>query len=353
LSQAQNRYIRGKAFLLYSTRSAYVVVPTPVNVRYEWSYSDTTLQNLREAGEDTMWYYAFPSTNDGIITCKLFDLATDTLQHEIRFPLKITKSFVNVASLAPLKEECALIYNDNNDCSVNYIDYVELESIRFVNDSCSFGGYQDLTTSGYTTELEMGMNYTITLKPKNVFFDLNGQIATLYYGVWLDYNNDGDFQDPGEFIKYGESNSKEANLLNIQILNNNAFVGPRRLRIAMKGAGGFSTDDVCSVVGNSEEREDYIVTIKPQGSLQGPNLLTPNNDGKNDFLIIKGIDPDQTKTRLLYIYTTQGKLFRSIESYSNDFDGRDEAGHLPPPGTYYYVFINQSRKLSSFYQLEY
>jgi gliding motility-associated-like protein len=281
------------------------------------------------------------------------DINTDTIRAIATFSVIVTKSFVDASSLAPLTEECELVYNDGNDCKTNYIDYVELEDILFRNDSCVFGGYQDLTMSGYTTELDMGLNYTLTLKPKNIFLTPTGDTSTLYYGVWLDYNNDGDFLDPGELIRYGESNRLTANLINIQILNNTSYAGPRRLRVAMRGSGGFDLEDACTVVGVSGEIEDYLVTINETGALYGPNLLTPNGDGKNDFLVIKGLDPDLTKSRTLTVFDSFGRPIRKIENYNNDFDGRNNDGELPSSGVYYYQFQNESRKLNSYYQLAY
>ena len=65
--------------------------------------------------------------------------------------------------------------------------------------------------------------------------------------------------------------------------------------------------------------------------LEFPNVITPNNDGFNDFLVIENIDT--WDSHLLKIYNRWGKVVYESSSYQNNWNGSDIAS-----GTYYYVF---------------
>ena len=62
-----------------------------------------------------------------------------------------------------------------------------------------------------------------------------------------------------------------------------------------------------------------------------PNVITPNNDGYNDFFVIQ--NAEKIKSTVLSIYDRWGKLIYRKENYMNEWNG-DEF----PSGTYYYVF---------------
>ncbi len=353
--EGQPFYIKGSQYALRNRPITFVVVPRTIGKEYKWAkyYPDSTVQRISPEGRDTVVYYTTSNAKSGIITCEVFDSLTSTLLQTVTFPLTVIDKYVDASSLAALSAKCANISNDDNECQTNYIDYFELKDIKFNNNGCVVGGFQDLTSSGYTTELDMGLKYTVTLQPKKLYLNAVQEYSKLYYGLWLDYNNDGDFEDPGEFIKDGESNEVTANIINIEILNNDSYAGSRRLRVGMNSSSGFSPSSACTIISAAGELEDYLVTINKVGALYGPNLLTPNNDGFNDFLVIKGLDPDESKIRLLEVFDTFGQKVRTMNKYNNDFDATDDSGKLLSEGIYYYYFTNESRKLKSYFQINY
>jgi gliding motility-associated-like protein len=73
--------------------------------------------------------------------------------------------------------------------------------------------------------------------------------------------------------------------------------------------------------------QDSITVVQPLVP-QTPNIITPNNDGKNDnFTILnKGLN---TK---LEIYNRWGRLVYKTDDYKNDWDGQQESA-----GTYFYT----------------
>ena len=66
-----------------------------------------------------------------------------------------------------------------------------------------------------------------------------------------------------------------------------------------------------------------------------PNIITPNNDGSNDFLTIPCLDAEFTDNNLK-IFNRWGDLVHEAQPYKNDWSGTYRNTPLPP-GTYFYV----------------
>jgi hypothetical protein len=82
-----------------------------------------------------------------------------------------------------------------------------------------------------------------------------------FMGVWIDYNNDGDFGDAGEFVFSGKALKLVSLTGNITIPTNAAFVGVRRLRVRSSFFDvPFSSTTSCSGV-TYGETEDYFIRI--------------------------------------------------------------------------------------------
>jgi gliding motility-associated-like protein len=68
------------------------------------------------------------------------------------------------------------------------------------------------------------------------------------------------------------------------------------------------------------------------------NGFSPNGDGNNDFLVIKGIEgfPENE----IFIYNRYGDKIRGLSHYNNHdviWDGSNTDGKPVPDGTYFYV----------------
>ena len=72
-----------------------------------------------------------------------------------------------------------------------------------------------------------------------------------------------------------------------------------------------------------------------------PDVFTPNNDGKNDFFVIKGIE--QFPGSEIKIFNRWGNIvYQKSDGYKNDWDGTNQFGltignRALPVGTYFYV----------------
>lgn len=74
------------------------------------------------------------------------------------------------------------------------------------------------------------------------------------------------------------------------------------------------------------------------------NLLTPNDDGFNDFWIINGA-PDVTQNFETFIFNNAGKIVFQSQSYYNNWNGSSNGKRLPP-GVYYYLLRSETEEIT-------
>jgi gliding motility-associated-like protein len=114
---------------------------------------------------------------------------------------------------------------------------------------------------------------------------------------------------------------------------------------------GLSTATEATTWANPSETTEYSVTIVDVHGCFGYdtvtvfventfkikpfNILTPDENGKNDTWIIENIEsyPDNS----VAIYNELGHEVFTGSSYLNTWDGRNKTGEILPDGTYYYI----------------
>ena len=80
--------------------------------------------------------------------------------------------------------------------------------------------------------------------------------------------------------------------------------------------------------------------------LKIPTLITPNMDGKNDYFVLKGLNPFQTQ---LVIFNRRGVQVYKNDHYDNTWNGIDYNDNPLPDDTYFYVLKIQNNKSYSGY----
>ena len=76
--------------------------------------------------------------------------------------------------------------------------------------------------------------------------------------------------------------------------------------------------------------------VKPQQiTIEVPNAITPNEDGKNDALVIDNIE--KYPQNELIIFNRWGDILYKAKPYANDWNGTNQQGQPLPEGTYYYL----------------
>lgn len=157
--------------------------------------------------------------------------------------------------------------------------------------------------------------------------------------------------------------------LQVTFVNNTPLAGIDSLKWSMKrqnidpsnnvigeeDLGVFSRDTTPAPL-NLEQEGRYIITLSTSRKINGvstcgtsfsdtvlvpygglPNVITPNNDGRNERLILTS-RPDVME---LSIYNRWGQQVHKFDNYFNEFDGRDKNGNQLPAGVYFYTVTNK------------
>ena len=136
------------------------------------------------------------------------------------------------------------------DASSEWIDKVQFHST--VNASGNNSGYADYTDKVFN--LQVGAETKMVLTP-----GFSGSALAQHWKVFIDFNNDGDFDDTDETIFATTNTSSSA--VSVQIsLPSNRVEGVYRMRVMMKGTSSANDIDACSDVSKGEV-EDYLVNL--------------------------------------------------------------------------------------------
>lgn len=149
----------------------------------------------------------------------------------------------------PPDNYCASNSDSAND---EYISRVQIGSIDN-SSGAGANGYQDFTS--LSTTLNGSTTITITPQWRTTVYDEA-------YGVFVDWNRDGDFDDAGETV-FTEAPTQATSITGTFNVPSGASQGPTRMRVTMK-YNGLPTPCESFRFG---EVEDYIVNV---GSAAGP-----------------------------------------------------------------------------------
>ncbi len=171
-----------------------------------------------------------------------------------------------------------------------------IQRVQFntINNSSTGGtGYTNFTS--VSTSVNKGSSYTITITPQWTSTKYNEG-----YGVFIDYNQDGDFSDSGETV-WTKSASKTTPVSGTITIPASALTGSTRMRVSMK-YNGIPT--ACETFSYGQV-EDYTLNIGSSAREASSGLtftLYPNPVKGNELNIT--IDGDQANFR---IYNTLGQ----------------------------------------------
>jgi len=132
-----------------------------------------------------------------------------------------------------------------NNYSYEWISRVQVGTI---NNSSGASGYTDFTS--VTGNLTRGNSASVTLTP-----GFSGSTYTEYWRIWIDYNQDGDFDDSGETVFSGTGSSVVSGSFTV---SSGAATGNTRMRVIMKYSGYAPS---CGTFTYGEV-EDYTVDIQ-------------------------------------------------------------------------------------------
>ncbi len=129
-------------------------------------------------------------------------------------------------------------------------EHIQIVQIGTINNTSETNtGYSDYTD--ISTNLEKGIEHTITVTP-----EWSDTVFKEGWGVFIDYNQDYDFDDEGEVV-YVKEPSSEVPFTGTFVIPDNALSGATRMRVVLKFN---STPDACGIFSYGET-EDYTVII--------------------------------------------------------------------------------------------
>lgn len=219
---------------------------TNANITWNAVAGATYDLRYRVTGSST-WNNVSVSTNSYAISG-----LTQNTQYEVQVRSKCSSSETSAYSSSvtfttasqPSQSYCA---SKGNSVSDEYIGRVQLNTIN--NASTGGGGYSDFT--GISTNLSKGSNYTITITPT-----WTGTTYAEGFAVWIDYNQNGSFNDSGELV-YSRSASTASPASGSFTVATAALNGATRMRVSMKYNGIPTSCETFSY----GEVEDYTVII--------------------------------------------------------------------------------------------
>ena len=221
---------------------------------------------------------------------------------------------VNATTASAVVTYCETQGNSVND---EWLDRVVIGSID--NNSGANGGYKDFTS--ISTTMVRSTQYNVTLYPA-----WSGTVYSEGFAVWIDYNQDGDFEDAGELV-YSHDKTQNTSVSGSFTIPASASLGTTRMRVTMQ----YNT--IPSSCGNFDygEAEDYTVNItssksnnKNSKASDGIKMVIYPNPAKDElFINVNGVK-EYTK---ISIYSITGSIVK--ETYINENDNRINISNIP------------------------
>lgn len=174
-----------------------------------------------------------------------------------------------------------------------------------LNNSGQNYGYGNYTNLIYG--VSQNQNYNVSLSPQS-----NGGTQTVYWKIWIDFNQDQVF-DPFNELAFSTSNSSNSQVIGTVNIPSNAAIGTTRMRISLSTNSNASP---CSTYTGEGEVEDYSLQINAETVNNPPtaftdqfttnedesllmNVLANDQDADGNFLTIDNFTPTSNGTLTL------------------------------------------------------
>ena len=284
-----------KLYVIYSMPPVANFIGSPTTVLQ----GNTVQFTDQSTFEPVSWSWIFPGGTPTASTSQNPVVTYNTIG-----TYSVTLTVTNAAGSNTLTRQDYIQVNVPGYCasqSTNYSqEYINKFTLgTFVNTSAG-STYTDFTS--LNIPVQSNKKYTVIITPK-----FSGSKKQEYFKVWIDYNNDFDFEDQGENVITGTKNGE----LRASFTTPSGMTGTKRMRVAMK-RDAYSSSCETFTYG---EVEDYTVNFGSKSSEAETNDEVMNGTGQDGLKIYPNpasgtlfID-NTTGLRLqLQLYSLHGKL---------------------------------------------
>ncbi|KAB1156138.1 reprolysin-like metallopeptidase [Flavobacterium luteum] len=219
--------------------------------------------------------------------------------------ISLTSNVVNVTTLdVVVSSYCTSQGNSTADEKIGKVVFGTIN-----NTSTGTSGYENFTS--LSTNATLGSAYTITITPS--------WTSTIYnegYGVWIDFNGDGDFADAGETV-LSRARSKTTPISGTITIPATAKQGLTRMRVSMK----YNATPTSCEIFSFGQVEDYSINIV--ASVAKNALVT------SQALTFK-LYPNPVKSNTLNISSIENGTYRIINVVGQEVSkGKIEGNVIP------------------------
>lgn len=319
------------------TPSNIMVSPSTITAYVSWDPLDNITFDVRyrEVGAST-WLIETVATNS--ITLTGLSLSTDYEIQVLSDCGGTQSAYSTVTNFTTL----AILYCDAQGVTGGHISEVLLngENSTSINSSSSTNvDYTDYT-SLTPVELQIGESYDI-------------EVSTSYndagVSVWIDYNQDGDFEDADEKVWDDvEGTTAASPRTNSFVVPASALFGNTRMRVASRQYYTISSSCGDVVEANQDsEVEDYTVNINETLSVNTLNLEVFNISPNPFNATLNITKPSTIEDLTVILYDIQGRVIRK-EAISGNQSGTITINNLDDLNAgVYFVRISDGNSVSS------
>ena len=214
----------------------------------------------------------------------------------------------------------------------SYYEWIASVQIGSFSNTSGAAGYTDFTSK--TVNLTAGQSYSVTLTP-----GFRSSSYTEYWRIWIDFNRDGDFDDPGELVLDPGGSSSAINAT--MTIPSSAQEVTTRMRVSMKYNAAPTSCETFSY----GEVEDYTVVISAGSGVDtqaptAPSNLTASNvtqttvdlswTASTDNVGVTGYDVYQNNSLVKTVTTTSTQItgLSPATTYSFYVKAKDAAGNV-------------------------
>jgi len=161
-------------------------------------------------------------------------------------------------------------YCETSSSGDAYINNLDLNTLSFTLTPSNESIEELPPISPYTTTLKRDTNYTcsVTLIGQHPYPGNPWSSADVR--IWIDFNQDGDFDDPGEAIAGGSGGVNGSFSFSIPIPDT-AKLGKTVMRVASKNVAALEPFAPCSTYSDGGN-QDFVITIGPSSGCENLNL---------------------------------------------------------------------------------